>query len=216
MRNHLIRYLLSKRGRQPQYATDGQLLQFFFGVAHKTLSMLSSLSYKNDMLHSDVHRQDGIPEHAWGTTDKITHDNNNTQTAQLSLLQNFTCRLNDSNSITFKNFLLQQGQKNAIVRISQPGFGHDVSNSSYKKDNILSFSQRFLYAGNLGGRHVLKNNRHSLQWNAGYIFSRQETPDQTVIRLTVPTSALGIGDTQPAVAEPGVIYLISTIPMRHP
>lgn len=177
-----------------------------FRVARRTLSMLSSLSYKNELLRAEVRRQDGIPEYAWGTTDNISNDNNNTQTAQLSLLQNFTYRLNDSNSITFKNFLLQQGQKNAIIRISQPSFGHDITNSSYNKDNILSFSQRFLYAGNLGGKHVLKNNRHNLQWNAGYIFSRQETPDQAVIRLTVPSSTLGIGDTSLQWRARGHIY----------
>ncbi|RPD42064.1 TonB-dependent receptor [Chitinophaga barathri] len=166
-----------------------------FKIAGKNLSILSSLSYKNDLLRSDVYQQNGIKEYAWGTTDKISNDNINTQTAQLNLLQNFTYRLGDSSSITFKNFLLQQGQKSAIVRISQPSWGFDASNGSYKKDNILSFSQRFLYAGNVGGTHVLKNKRHNLQWNAGYIFSKQETPDQKVIRLTVPSSELAVGDT---------------------
>lgn len=177
-----------------------------FKIAGKYLSVLSSFSYKNDLLRSDVYRQDGIKEFAWGTTEKISNESNNIQTAQLNLLQNFTYRLNDSNAITFKNFLLQQGQKSAIARISQPTWGFDISNASYKKDNILAFSERFLYAGNLGGRHVLKNNHHNLQWNAGYIFSKQETPDQKVIRLTTPSSQFAIGDTSLQWRARGHVY----------
>lgn len=177
-----------------------------FKIAGRYLSILSSLSYKNDLLQSGVYQQNGIKEYAWGTTDKISNDDNNIQTAQLNLLQNFTYRLSDSSSITFKNFLLQQGQKSAIVRISQPSWGFDAANGSYKKDNILSFSQRFLYAGNIGGRHVLKNSRHDLQWNAGYIFSKQETPDQKVIRLTAPSSQFAVGDTSLQWRARGHIY----------
>lgn len=164
-------------------------------VAGKRVAVLTSFSYKNDWLRTNLYRQEGYPEVSSFTNDKTTVDDKNTQTAQLNLLQNFTLKLSDSSKIFFKNFLLQQGINNTISRISYPTMGPDGATSwSRNKDIILSFNQRFLYAGNLGGSHAL-HNRQSLNWNVGYTFSRQSSPDQRVIRLTESHPQVATGDT---------------------
>lgn len=165
-----------------------------FRIGGKTLSSLTSLSYKNEALKVQATRQEGYPEIAWSSTDKRGSEDRNLQTAQLNLLQNFTLKLRDSSTLSFKNFVLQQGQDATIIRYSQ-SYGSLVGANSMNKDNILSFNQRFLYAGNLGGTHYSHAGKHKLQWNAGYTFSRQSTPDQRVIRLTTPLYANAIGDT---------------------
>ncbi|WP_256012083.1 TonB-dependent receptor [Desertivirga xinjiangensis] len=167
-----------------------------FKLWGRTLSSLTSLSYKNEALQTDVTRQEGINEANATSTDRASNDNRNIQTAQLNLLQNFTYTLRDSSTLSFKNFFLQQGQDGVIVRVSHPT--HHIPNSNtdvYNKDNILSFTQRFLYAGNLGGTHYFDHGRSKFQWNGGYTYSRLETPDQRVIRFTVPGSGIAIGDT---------------------
>lgn len=167
-----------------------------FRLWGKTISTLTSFSYKNEALKAALYRQEGYLEMSWITTDRINREDRNTQTAQLNLLQNFTLKLRDSSSISFKNFILQQGQNTTVTRLSHATTGTgDVTNASINKDNILSFNQRFLYAGNLGGTHYYRKGRHKFQWNGGYTFSSQGTPDQRVIRLTAPSHAYAIGDT---------------------
>ncbi len=165
-----------------------------FRISGRTISTLTSLSYKNEYLKADISRQEGYPEISWGTTDNKNRDDRNAQTSQLNLLQNFTFRLRDSSSLSFKNFLLLQGQDAAIVRHSQ-SMNTDISSARANKDNILSFNQRLLYAGNLGGLHHFGKGKHQVQWNGGYTFSQQSTPDQRVVRLTGPTSRVAVGDT---------------------
>lgn len=171
-----------------------------FVIGNKYLSMLSSLSYKHEDLHSDVFRQEGNP--ANGTNDKVYNENRNTETGQINLLQNFTYQLNDSSKLEFKNFLLEQGQNTTLVRISHPNFPPMTQGGYYdptyqgplNKNNILSWSQRFLYAGNLGGTHYFNKGVHELQWNLGYTFSRFEVPDERVIRLSTVDQSERSGD----------------------
>lgn len=165
-----------------------------FRVGNKTLSSLTSFSYKNERLKAQLSRQEGYKEMAFQTMDKLSEDDRNTQTAQLNVLQNFTLKLRDSSIISFKNFLLQQGQSATIIRHSR-SLDSDIGNTRANKDNILSYNERFLYAGNLGGTHYYGTGKHKFQWNTGYTFSRQSTPDQRVIRLTSPTTYAATGDT---------------------
>lgn len=161
-----------------------------FRIWGKTLSTLTSFSYKKDAQKADVYRQQGINEGNASSTDVVNNDNRNTSTAQLNLLQNFTLRLRDSSTLSFKNFILQQGQALTIVRSSNPTsyvYPEEMTMPFIiNKDNILSYNQRFLYAGNLGGTHYYNKGLHKIQWNGGYTFSRQGTPDQRVIRLKAP------------------------------
>lgn len=161
-----------------------------FPIGGKMLSMLTSLSYKNENQHSDVYQQQGLL-YSFNANDKITYDNRNTETAQINLLQNFSYKLGENSHIRFNNFILQQGIKTSTSRLSHP---HSDSYYTLNKDNILSYAQRFLYAGNLGGDHSLVNGKHKLKWNIGYNYTRQETPDQRVIRYSTTVSDRAVGD----------------------
>jgi TonB-dependent receptor len=155
----------------------------------KDLSMLTSFSYKNEPLHEDIDRLQGATT---TFSSKMGTEDQNTQTAQLSLLQNFTYHLRDSSTLYFKNFLLNQGQSATYLQNYttfivhqngswQPGAG---SSSENLRNIILSWSQRFLYSGNVGGNHYFgENGKSNLQWNGGYTYSRLSIPDQRAIHL---------------------------------
>ncbi len=155
-------------------------------VAGKNLSILSSLSYKNEPRHLDVERQQNQ-----GGSFRIGTESQNTDVAQLSLLQNFTYTLNDRNKIYFKNFLLQQGQQFTLLSNARNGLNlydgewKSVDDRDVALRNIvLAWTQRFLYSGNAGGEHQLgKTDKHQLNWNTGYTYSRLDMPDQRIIRL---------------------------------
>lgn len=167
-----------------------------YKIAGKSLSMLSSFSYKNEPVHLDIDRTQGnltyLQDPNFSTlVAKISTESQNTQTAQLTLLQNFTYHLRDSSTLYFKNFLLQQGQSATILRNTSTGQSFrdglwrnaDAGNIALR-DIILSYTQRFLYSGNLGGsQHWGKSGEQNLEWNGGYTFSRLDVPDQRVSHL---------------------------------
>lgn len=168
-----------------------------FPVFGRILSSLTSFSYKNDYQNSIINRQEGAPGRSVETTDNTGIDNRNENTAQLNLLQNFSISLSERHKFFFKNFLMQQGVNNTVVRISHPT-AQNAQQTDLNKDITLSFQQRFLYAGNLGGWHELQKDKHLLSWSAGYTYSNRQTPDQRVTRLRgiMPEFAMGDADIQ--------------------
>ena len=163
-----------------------------FRLFKKTLSSLTSLSYKNEYLKAEMSRQQGTGYESFQTTDKKGDDDRNTNTVQTNLLQNFKYSFNDSSSISFKNFVLLQGVDATIIRNSQSIYYYTSDDAARDRDIILSYNQRLLYVGNLGGMHSF--GKQELKWNGGYNFSRQETPDQRVIRMTGIDPQYTVGD----------------------
>jgi hypothetical protein len=113
--------------------------------------------------------------------------------------------MGENHRFQFKNFLLQTGTSTNTERTSiKHGYWYDLHKNGnanpFKRnlDVILSYRQRFLYAGNLSGSHTFGNSqRHQLKWNAGYSYTRQSVPDQRVVRYVSPYNwAYGDKDLQ--------------------
>lgn len=160
-----------------------------FKLFGNALSSLTSLSYKNEFQKNTLFRQDGMGYDS-RASDQMGYDDRNFHIAQLNLLQNFAYTLKPGHVLSFKNFLFQQGTDNT-VETNRWGTGILLTpeqSNDYKypktRDIILSYKQRFLYAGNLGGAHEFgANKQHNLRWNGGYTYSRQDIPDQRVTHL---------------------------------
>mgnify|MGYP000859435957 CR=1 FL=1 len=177
-----------------------------FKLGSKNLSMLSSLSYKKESNRWETERVQGLQYASQGFLylNRISHDNVNNANAQLSLLQNFTFKLSDNHRLRFKNFLLQQGQDQTIVKESRgpfvPGndgeWKYETSIKSEQKNIVLSYAQRFLYSGNLSGEHRFGANKHSVNWSGGYVFTRQAVPDQRVMRFDNSSPSGGTNDDE--------------------
>lgn len=170
----------------------------------KKLSTLTSLSYKNELLHLEFSKAQNIITYPDFMDSKIglitsptnigsySQENQNTESAQISLLQNFTYVLNGKNKLEFKNYLLQQGQSATILSTGFNNAGvfendvvdrNGIEPSIYKRNITLSYTQRSLYNGNLSGVHDFKNNRHHINWNLGFTYNHLSIPDQRQIRL---------------------------------
>jgi len=182
--------------KRQQALPDFQFTTNYYNVVKiggKPLSILSSLSYKNE---NKLINEDGM-ESAFHNDARVHNLHESTkgqQTAQIALLQNFSFKLNDNNMFYFRNFLLQQGISGTAINQYQNNQTsiYTPSKSYYTSDNgistgdktiVLSYEQRTLYSGNLSGKHSFKKGIHTLNWNVGYMASLQQIPDQRIIRL---------------------------------
>lgn len=159
-----------------------------FKVGGKPLSSLTSISYKSDYQRNVISRQEGAKYNS-AINDEVGTDDQNLSTVQINLLQNFAYTIKPGHVISLKNFFLQQGADATVVADRFKTYFYRnwevfKDQRPTDRDITLSFRQRFLYAGNLGGTHAFGDaQRHGVRWNGGYTFSRQDTPDQRVIRL---------------------------------
>ncbi len=178
-----------------------------FLIGNRYLSILSSLSYKNESRQNTVSRMQSAFD-GNSRTHNLIDEVQSQQTAQLTWLQNFSYKLSDNSSIKLKNFFLQQGQSVVVDRTQYnkrfygiytdadyaerfgqpanvPGWYSFTSSPTDERNIVLGYTQRFLYAGNLSGEHRLTGKKkQQLDWNLGYMFSRQDIPDQRVFRFT--------------------------------
>ncbi len=156
-----------------------------FKIGRRRLSTLTALNYRYETQRNDIQTQTGNTGSGGGSSNsKSGYEDQNIENVQVNLLQNFSMQLRDSSRIYFRNFLLEDASKLVIVRLSHDNILPPVIyNGAQRKNNILSFSQRFLYAGNVGGMHWLQHGKQNLKWNLGYTYSHQDIPDQRIIRL---------------------------------
>lgn len=166
-----------------------------FKIGRAGISSLTAFSYRYEAQRNDIQTQTGNTGSlnvGYGN-DKMGYEDQNTENAQLNLLQNFSMKLKDSGGLYFRNFLLEDGSKAVVVRLNHDNMLPEKGPLNYftamRKDNILSYTQRFLYAGNVGGIHYLPHQQR-LKWNLGYSYSRQDIPDQRIIRLQHWTSKI--------------------------
>ncbi|MCW5922406.1 MAG: outer membrane beta-barrel protein [Saprospiraceae bacterium] len=101
---------------------------------------------------------------------------------RISVLSNWKLRLNERNSISFKNLFNQIGENETILRrgfdfIQRPG--DNLSNY------LLGYRSRSIYTGQFEGTHELTPNRN-LHWVAGGSFLRELEPDLRRFRTYQP------------------------------
>ncbi len=93
---------------------------------------------------------------------------------RLSAMHNWDIKINEGNSLEFKNFFVQLGENRAIVRegndfIQQPNL--DRLNYAYY------YLDRSIYTGQLQGRHRLGSDRNQLNWVLGVNRISKQEPD---------------------------------------
>jgi TonB-dependent receptor len=165
-----------------------------FRISHSArLYNFTMINYTNESRIQEVYRQTGnLYSLSFGdygvTTDqnKITYANQSAEKGRVNIMENLLLKLNSRHSIEWKNFFLNEGNKNTSVSTSGPNFlpQQDSAQVLRTKDLLESFEQRTLYSGNLTGIHQLGvGDRHHLQWNLGYNAYKQHVPDQRNMRF---------------------------------
>ena len=192
----------SKKTVLPNLSFTANYYNAFPLGGEKSLSFLSSLSYKNENQQYDISRKQSTYNSSVARSYNLIDETQSKETAQMTWLNNFSLRLNGRNTIHFKNFLLQEGVQNTTYNTGKngwtwtnwttegypEGYAWKPSQSGLYRSNsrniILGYTQRFLYSGNLSGEHQLDAaGKHRLNWNGGYAHSLQTIPDQRLIRL---------------------------------
>ncbi len=101
---------------------------------------------------------------------------------RISVLSNWRLRLNDRNTLSFKNLFNQIGENETILRrgqdfIQRPG--------DRLANYLLGYRSRSIYMGQLEGNHDLSE-RRNLRWVAGGSFIIEDEPDLRRFRTFQP------------------------------
>jgi hypothetical protein len=122
-------------------------------------------------------------------------DNQNTQTAKIGLIHNWSFITNNS-KIEFRNLLNQMGFSRTTMREGIDWYNDGTVFKSYE----LKFLSRTTYSGQLTGEHSFSDRKTILDWNLGYAYANKKEPDlkrYRMIRGTQDTTKyyLSFGDT---------------------
>ncbi|MBN9383762.1 MAG: TonB-dependent receptor [Chitinophagaceae bacterium] len=123
----------------------------------------------------------------YGQLAKLSQIQQTTDIGKINVLENLTWKWNPRNSIEWKNFFVNEGRSYTGITDSRSNVLPSVllhDGGFQKRDIILSFQQRLLYSGNIGGSHQWgKRYPQELKWNLGYTYDWQNVPDQRGIHL---------------------------------
>ena len=156
---------------------------------------LTSVTYTKETTNYDQARQTGNTDAYQtnsastagvdlGANNRIGDYEQTTQIGKENVLENLTLKLGSHNTLQFKNFFVNDGRVfNGIndSRLNTAPYYDTTFGLARYKDIALSFQQRTLYSGNLGGSHTWsKTHPQYLEWNLGYTHDLQNVPDQRI------------------------------------
>jgi TonB-dependent receptor len=142
----------------------------------------SAVNYSNSYTNFDMQRNDYEFSQIMknGEAGEVFNfsDQQYTHAVRLGVLHNWAFRLNDNNTIEFKNLFNQLSNGQFVNRT-----GFDSGN----KWNIRSFDQvyRGIYSGQLVGKHTLVKDKTTLDWVIGYNNSYRDQPDYKRFRYNL-------------------------------
>lgn len=91
------------------------------------------------------------------------------------LLANFSCKLNDNNSLSFKNLYSINADDRVIKRTGT----REVleSNPTYQVNNVQWFTSNKIYTGQLSGEHFIPKTKMKASWIGSYSQVQRDIPD---------------------------------------
>lgn len=104
------------------------------------------------------------------------------QDTRLSVLSNWTLKLNDKSKIKFKNLFNQIGENETIIR---NGFDYIQRPNDDLRNYLLGYRSRSIYSGQLEGSHDL-NEKNQLTWVLGGSLLSEKEPDLRRFRTFKP------------------------------
>lgn len=167
----------------------------------KVLSTVNALSYSNKF-QSYLRNTNNYINDLLGTQtaqlQRDYDDNYYSNEVRLTLLSNWSLRINDNNKITFKNLYNQIGDSFSTLRT---GFDFDQRAGEDLRNYEFGYSGRRIYTGQFNGTHNFSNNRN-IQWVLGgnlindilpdlrrfRTFRNQDTPNEPFAMIDPPSS----------------------------
>jgi outer membrane receptor for ferrienterochelin and colicin len=143
------------------------------------LGMLFSLSYNKSQVYSEGERQtieydrsapSGLPIVRANYFDKTYSD----QTL-IGFLANFSLKINNLNTLSFKNLISINSEDKTIRRNGNPDFDGDPT--FLARVNGLVFTSNVIYSSQLAGTHVLGPKKAKIEWLASYSAVKRDIPN---------------------------------------
>ncbi|MBS4040721.1 MAG: TonB-dependent receptor [Flavobacteriales bacterium] len=167
----------------------------------KVLSTVNALSYSNKFQSYIRNTNNYINDLLGSQTAQLQRDyddNYYSNEVRLTLLSNWSLRINDNNKITFKNLYNQIGDSFSTLRT---GFDFDQRAGEDLRNYEFGYSGRRIYTGQFNGTHNFSNNRN-IQWVLGgnlindimpdlrrfRTFRDQDTPNEPFAMIDPPSS----------------------------
>jgi len=145
----------------------------FFGI-------LGSITYNNTNNFYTTNRityQSGKPNDISDPLllDKIYNDATYQTQKLLGVLLNMACKLNDNNTISFKNLYSISSDDRTITRggTTTP----NEINPNILKSSAYWFTQNIIMTSQLNGDHFLPKAKVKINWNGGYSQTKREVPN---------------------------------------
>lgn len=142
----------------------------------KVLSTVNALSYSNKFQSYIRNTNNYINDLLGSQTAQLQRDyddNYYSNEVRLTLLSNWSLRINDNNKITFKNLYNQIGDSFSTLRT---GFDFDQRAGEDLRNYEFGYSGRRIYTGQFNGTHNFSNNRN-IQWVLGGNLINDILPD---------------------------------------
>lgn len=143
----------------------------------KTLSTINSLSYSNRfqsyLKNTNTYINALLGDQTSSQLQRDFADNYFSNEVRLTLLSNWSLKLNDNNKITFKNLYTQIGDSYSTLRT---GEDFDQRPDQDLQNYEFGYSGRRIYTGQFNGNHDFSNNKN-LQWVLGGNLINDILPD---------------------------------------
>lgn len=144
---------------------------------NKRLSTVNILSYSNKFENYNKSVNTFINNFSGGNgaqqQQRAFNDNFNSNETKLTLLSNWSLKLNDKNKINFKNIYNQLGENFTTIR---EGFDYDQRPGQLLRNYELGYSGRSIFTSQFNGDHKFTENKN-LHWVVGGNLISDNMPD---------------------------------------
>jgi TonB-dependent receptor len=162
-------------------------LQRRFIAGGVSIGNITSLNYKitnnyNLIRRAEYYSYDEVNDnvsYAYDFTDKTY-----VQEASIGLVHNWLFIFGNNQKIGFRNLLNNLGENKTVQRN-----GIDAYNSQDVLGTNLKFNQRFIYSGQVEGKHHINNNSTRFNWNSGFSYTSNNDPDNRRFTYTRPINS---------------------------
>lgn len=142
------------------------------------LGAIVSLSYQRNYSYIETRRKSYVSNTDLSVPSQQENDfldkAYSTQTLA-GLLANFSCKLNDNNTISFKNLYSINSDDRVITRTGT----REVTdaNPTYLDANVMWFTSNKIYTGQLGGEHFVPKTKMKINWIGAYSNIQRDIPN---------------------------------------
>lgn len=156
-------------------------LQFAMGfnprIGKKELGIITSLTYNRNFNYNETVRKgytNGTNDLQASQIDYDYLDKNNVESVLAGAMANFTLKLNQNNSIGFKNIYSINSDDRLINRTGE--INPLDNNSILIRSNARWFTSNNIYSAQLNGEHLLKGSKLQASWLISYSNIRRTVP----------------------------------------